>query len=154
MSRFGTAALLLTGAGLLLALEKQGPVAAGDDRTEAQRSSNVAPQRDEDENAWMRAKLNGSQNILAHLTTGDIAAVAADARRMQVMNYMEDWLTASEIQELSEYRGQLNAFEFSTKELIRHAEDGNVDGALDSYVDMTRTCVKCHQLIRDVPDKD
>jgi hypothetical protein len=70
---------------------------------------------------------------------------------MQVMNYMEDWLTASEIQELSAYRGQLNAFEFSTKELIRHAEDGNVNSALDAYVDMTRTCVMCHQLIRDVP---
>jgi hypothetical protein len=144
-------ALLIIGIGLLLAAEKQNPVAAAEDQTKAPHASKAAPENEEDANAWMAAKLNGSQNILAHLTRGDIKAVVTDARRMQVMTYLEQWLTASEIEELSEYRGQLNAFEFSTKELVRNAEDGNVNGALDAYVDMTRTCVKCHQLIRDVP---
>ena len=151
MNRLWTVALLLTGIGLLLAAEKPKPVSAGDDQTKAPNESKTAPQNEDDANAWMVAKLNGSQNILAHLTNGDLGAVATDARRMQVMTYLEQWLTASDVEEHSAYRGQMNTFEFSTKELIRHAEDGNVDGALDSYVDMTRTCVKCHKLIRDVP---
>jgi len=151
MNRFWTAALLMTGVGMLLVMENHKPIQAGDDRKEAQNTSNAAPQKEEDENAWMQAKLTGSRNILEHLTKGDIEAVTTDARRMQVMNYMEQWLTTSEIEELSEYRGQLNAFEYSTKELIRYADDGDVNGALEAYVDMTRTCVKCHQLIRDVP---
>jgi hypothetical protein len=150
MNRLWTAVFVIAGLGLLLLAKDQNPVEAGDPAN-APNATTAAPQNEEDANAWMLAKLTGSQNILAHLTRGDIGAVATDARRMQVMTYLEQWLTASEIEELSEYRGQLNAFEFSTKELIRHAEDGNVNGALDAYVDMTRTCVKCHQLIRDVP---
>ena len=151
MNRFWPVAFVMTGLGLLLAAADQCPVNAGENQSQAPTASNADSQNEEDVNAWMQAKLSGSQNILAHLTSGDIQAVAADARRMQVMTYLEQWLTASEIEELSEYRGQLNAFEFSTKELIRYAEDGNVNGALDAYVDMTRTCVKCHQVIRDVP---
>ncbi|MBL8849013.1 MAG: hypothetical protein JNG89_04990 [Planctomycetaceae bacterium] len=149
MNHLQTVAFVMAGLGLLLA-QDQNPVEAGDQR-KAPNATTAAPQNEEDANAWMLAKLSGSQNILAHLTRGDIDAVATDARRMQVMTYLEQWLTASEIEETSEYRGQLNAFEFSTKELIRHAEDDDVNGALDAYVDMTRTCVKCHQLIRDAP---
>jgi hypothetical protein len=151
MNRLCDVVLLMAGIALLLAAERPKPVAAAEDQTKAPIASAAASQNEEDANAWMLAKLSGSQNILASLTRGDIQAVVTDARRMQVMTYLEQWLTASEIEELSEYRGQLNAFEFSTKELARHAEDGNVNGALDAYVDMTRTCVKCHELIRDVP---
>ena len=100
----------------------------------------------------MQAKLAGSQQILADLTHADLESVAKDARRLQVMSHLEKWLTSSELAEISEYRGQLNAFEFSTKELIRHADDGEIDGALDAYVDMTRSCVECHKLLRDAPN--
>jgi hypothetical protein len=108
---------------------------------------------DDDEKSWMKSKLASSQKILADLTNGDLEAVAVDAKRMQVMNLLEDWLTASELKDTSAYREQLNTFEFATKELSRHADDADLDGALESYVKMTRTCVQCHKLIRDVPER-
>lgn len=132
------AAILLAGAAL--SLEN----APAQDRTDNKNA--------DDQDAWMQSKLAGSQQILADLTHADLESVAADARRLQVMNYLEKWLASSELSEVSEYRGQLNAFEYSTKELIRHADDGNVDGALDAYLAMTRTCVECHKLLRDAAE--
>ena len=99
---------------------------------------------------WMAAKLSSAQHALEHLTRGEFDKLQATARRMQVMNFLEQWRREEDFEEKSDYQGQLNAFEFATKELIRHAGDENTDGALEAYVAMTETCVRCHTLIRDV----
>lgn len=98
---------------------------------------------------WMAAKLTSAQQIIEHLTSGDFKSLQESARRMQVMNFLEQWQREEDFEEKSEYQGQLNAFEFATKELIRHSGDRNVNGALDAYTAMTRSCVRCHSLIRD-----
>ena len=38
----------------------------------------------------------------------------------------------------------------SRRELIKNAEDRNLDAAALSYVDLTLTCVKCHKHVREV----
>jgi hypothetical protein len=58
------------------------------------------------------------------------------------------------VHEQADYQGQLNDFEFSTKELIRQADDEDIDGALKSYVAMTKSCVNCHELIAITSDAD
>lgn len=103
----------------------------------------------DDRDAWMQVKLTSAQQILAHLTSGDFAKLQTSARRMQVMNFLEQWSRDADFTNKSEYQGQLNAFEFATKELMRHADDKDIDGALKSYVAMTESCVHCHKLIRD-----
>ena len=99
--------------------------------------------------AWMAIKLTSSQQILEHLTTGDFRELEKSARRMQVLNFLEQWRRDKKFEKESAYQGQLNVFEFATKELIRHAGDKNVDGALEAYVSLTQSCVNCHKLIRD-----
>jgi hypothetical protein len=117
--------------------------------------TSVAPSWADDEPAgtdhdrWMAAKLVASQNIVADLTHGDFESLEENARRMQVINLLEQWMRDSEFERKSEYEGQLNSFEFATKELVRHAGDRNTEGALQAYLDMTASCVHCHELIRD-----
>jgi hypothetical protein len=113
----------------------------------AQEKTQDPPKDDRD--AWMQVKLTSAQHILAHLTSGDFEKLQTSARRMQVMNILEQWNRDAEFTGKSEYQGQLNAFEFATKELIRHADDKDIDGALKSYVKLTESCVHCHKLIRD-----
>lgn len=102
---------------------------------------------------WMAAKLVSSQQILEHLTRGDFDKLQTSARRMHVLNFLEQWAREEDFERKSDYQGQLNAFEFATKELIRHAGDQNTDGCLSSYQALTESCVRCHQLIRDVQSR-
>lgn len=102
-----------------------------------------------DANKWMKVKLHSSQEILAGLTEGDLKAVETNAARMLLMNALEEWKNDTEFTRHSEYDAQLNAFEYATKELIRTSRNNDIDGALDAYGRLTRSCVKCHQVIRD-----
>ncbi len=100
-------------------------------------------------NFWMQAKLTQSQQILASLTEGDFKAVEKSARSLKNFGVLESWLRSSPETSHSEYKAQLNKFEFANKELIRMAEDKNADGAATAFAAITITCVKCHKLIRD-----
>lgn len=102
-----------------------------------------------EEDAWMHAKLQSSQDIFAGLTRGDLDLVQKRARGMLLTGILENWLRKSDFTKKSAYQGQLNAFEFANKELIRHAEDGDIDGTLDAWVKLSRSCVECHKVIRD-----
>lgn len=109
----------------------------------------VAIQKEDEADRWMQAKLHSAQQIFAGLTQGDLEVVKKRAQYMAVVNVLEDWLKKSEFKKKSAYQGQLNAFEFANKELIRNADDDNIDGALEAWVKLSRSCVECHKLIRD-----
>jgi hypothetical protein len=97
----------------------------------------------------MQAKLHATQEIFAGLTKGNLDTVATNARRMQSVHILEQWLSDTGFEDRSDYQGQLNAFEYANKELIRFAEADDVDGALGAYIKLSESCVHCHQLIRD-----
>ena len=130
-----TAAIAVLFIGLTLALR-------ADDR-----GKTPAP---DDHDGWMELKLRSSQQVFESLTHGEFDKIETAARRMLVLNLLEQWMKRKEFTRQSEYKGQLNAFEFSVKELVRHAEDNNTEGALEAYVTMSRSCVRCHELIRDL----
>ena len=120
------------------------------------RSDEDAPTSDEKKNAdqrvvdvWMKAKLNLSQKVFDGLVHGDLDAVAKNATQMRNVGYLEYWLRMGTETARSNYQAQLNRFDFANRELIRLARDKNSKGAAEAYMDMTRSCVRCHQLIRD-----
>ncbi|MBC8351207.1 MAG: cytochrome c [Planctomycetes bacterium] len=43
---------------------------------------------------------------------------------------------------------QLKTFEFSVNELVRNAEDKDLDGATLAFTQMTISCVNCHKELR------
>ena len=102
-----------------------------------------------EEDVWMHSKLESAQQIFSGLMHGDLDAVKKRAQVMRAINVLENWLTKSEFTRKSAYQAQLNAFEFANKELIRQAEDENLEGAFDSWVKLSHSCVECHKLIRD-----
>jgi len=112
-------------------------------------------QKDEpiDENKWMQMKLHSSQEIFAAMTRGDVKAIETPARRMLLLNVLEQWKSNKPYMDRSEYEAQLNAFEYAVKELARTGRDGNINGALEAYLSLTRSCVKCHEVIRDPGSK-
>ena len=70
---------------------------------------------------------------------------------MLVLNLLEQWIADKPFMNRSNYQAQLNAFEYATKELVRTGSSNDIDGALEAYGRLAHSCVKCHQLIRDVP---
>ncbi|WP_437192640.1 hypothetical protein [Planctomicrobium sp. SH527] len=102
-------------------------------------------------NLWMQIKLHSSQEILSGLTNADFKVIEEQSRRLMAFNFLEIWVQENSFPKTSEYQGQLNSFEFATKELVRTAKAKDIDGALNSYLLLTRSCVECHKLIRDVP---
>lgn len=110
--------------------------------------SAVKSQKDVDR--WMEVKLKSSQEVFAGLTNGDFDKVELSARRMQVLSLLEQWsLRRGQYAGRSDYEGQLNAFDYATKELVREAKERDIDGALEAYLNLSRSCVRCHKLVRD-----
>ncbi|MEZ6057603.1 MAG: hypothetical protein R3C01_12960 [Planctomycetaceae bacterium] len=119
----------------------------------AEAPEDQVPEGEQGVDHWMKVKQRSAEEIFASLTNGDFKQLETSARRMQLLNVLEQWRRDHDLKNDSHYQAQLNAFEFATKELIRTAKDKDIDGALNSYVDMTRSCVRCHQAIRDGVEK-
>jgi cytochrome c556 len=94
---------------------------------------------------WMEKKLEYSEKILAGLASGDFEAIAKTARSMSALSQMEKWVRSG----LPEYRAQLHIFQNANQQLVRTADNENLDGAALAYVQMTLSCVNCHKVVRD-----
>jgi hypothetical protein len=97
--------------------------------------------------AWMKQKLELSQNILSGLTKGDFEAVELNAQRMNIVNYLEKWAAADK-PEYADYKRQLSYFEMANREILRQSRAKNVEGATLAYNQLTVSCVQCHQVVR------
>lgn len=115
----------------------------------AQSNISADSSKDRDTVEWMQMKLRSSQEILAGLTSGDFQIIEDQSRRLIVFNILEKYTSDKRIRNESAYQGQLNAFEFATKELQRNAKAKDIDGTLKSYQSLTASCVECHKLLRD-----
>ena len=93
---------------------------------------------------WMKKKLEYSQNILSSLATEDFASISKNAALMKALDGLEKYVHPRG----KEYRMQLQTFQFANDELLRNAEEKNVDGAALAYVQLTMSCVNCHKVLR------
>ncbi len=108
--------------------------------TAAQEKSDIAADK---ASAWMKQKLELSQNILTGLTHGDFEQVEINAQRMNVVNYLEKGI-ASDKPQYEEYRRQLNYFTLANREILRQAKAKNIERR-DARVQPT------HRQLRAVP---
>jgi hypothetical protein len=95
--------------------------------------------------AAMRKKLEYSQNILQGLATEDFELIRKNAEAMKKLGLFEAFVRFSEAQA---YRTQLQVFDFSNDELIRLADEKNIDGAALAFTQSTLSCVNCHKALR------
>ncbi len=99
---------------------------------------------DNEPSFWMKQKLKYSQEILNGLAQEDYELIAKNATAMQGLNKIEFFVR----QKPEGYRTQLKSFQFSVNELVRNAEDENIDGATLAFTQMTISCVNCHKEVR------
>ncbi len=105
------------------------------------------PEQEPKGSFWMEKKMEYSQKILQGLATGDYDAIAKPARSMNALTQMEKWVRSG----VPEYRTQLQIFQSANQQLVKMAEDKNLDGAALAYVQLTLSCVNCHKVVRDLP---
>jgi hypothetical protein len=92
----------------------------------------------------MQQKLVHAQQVLEALATKDFKKLDAAADGLIKGVNDETW----KINQTEQYLVYTNDFLRRAKGLKRAAKDKNIDAAALAYVDMTLTCVKCHQFLR------
>lgn len=107
----------------------------------------VAQEEEDDKLGLMRKKLAQTQRILEGLATEDYDLIAKNAKKLSKLTVLEKWVRANTL----EYKSQLNMFQSANRELIRFADEKNLDGAALAYLQLTLTCVNCHKQIRAKP---
>ena len=112
-------------------------------------SSLAAQKSEEPESYWMKKKLEYSKEILSGLSQEDFDLITRNAKSMNALGQLEKWFRAN----TPEYRAQLKSFRSANDQLIKQSAEKNLDGAALAYMQVTLSCVNCHRVIRNQPDK-
>jgi hypothetical protein len=102
----------------------------------------------EEPSYWMQKKMQYSENILAGLAKADFAAIEKNAASMNSLSQIEGWVRGN----TPEYKRQLKAFRAANRNLVRLSQEKDLEGAALSFMQLTMTCVQCHQVIRDTTE--
>jgi hypothetical protein len=97
----------------------------------------------------MHAKQQATHNILTGLTEGNFDKIRKNAEAMSLLDYLEGYARA----DVPGYKRQLSTFDSANRELIRQAREKNIEGATLAYTQLTISCIRCHQIVRDVKAK-
>ncbi len=93
----------------------------------------------------MKRKLTSAQKILEGVAVHDFDLIATHAELLIQASQEAGW----KVLKTPRYEIYSQDFRRTAEQLIRHAKAKNVDGAALAYVDLTLTCVKCHQHVRE-----
>ena len=103
------------------------------------------PQSEKKPSFWMEKKMEYSKRILAGLANQDFEEIGKTGRSLSALNQMEKWVRSG----VPEYRAQLQIFQNANQQLIKTADNQNLDGAALAYVQLTMSCVNCHKVMRN-----
>lgn len=93
----------------------------------------------------MQRKLASSQKVLEGLATNDFAKINTGADGLLECAKDATW----KINETEKYLLHTNEFIRRAEALKKAAKDKSTDAAALAYVDLTLTCVRCHQHMRE-----
>ena len=127
------------------------PIAAAEDKKPVTKKPETKKVQKPDEKTgdkspsiWMKKKLDYSQNILAGITAEDYDKIADNARTMKGLGKFEAFVRSRN----AAYTRQLQAFEDINDEIIRQADNDNVEGVALAFTQLTVNCVNCHKVLR------
>ena len=92
----------------------------------------------------MRQKVAYSQQVLVGIAREDYGLIANNAEKLVELSNKTNWYS----RQVPEYELFLNEFRRDAQELMKAGEQKNLDAASLAYVQMTLSCVSCHQCIR------
>jgi hypothetical protein len=94
--------------------------------------------------AFMRAKLASSQKVIEGLVTNNFALIKNAAEEMKQMSDATQWPTAQD----KSYQHYQEAFRRECDQLARFAANKNLAAAHYTYLQLTTTCINCHDYVR------
>jgi hypothetical protein len=96
----------------------------------------------------MAAKLQNSQKLLEGIAIGDFKKITRSAEELIDLTKTEEWL----MYKTPRYQTHSNEFQRAAETLIKKAKEKNMDGTTLAFFEMTMSCVRCHQYVREVRD--
>lgn len=93
----------------------------------------------------MEKKLAAAQKLLGGLALNDFSVIKENAEMLNDLSKQAAW----KLIETPRYENYSEEFQRVTLKMANLAREKNLDGAALAYVDMTLTCVKCHQHVRE-----
>ena len=95
--------------------------------------------------ALMAAKLSHSQKVLEGLVRKDFGAIRKGANEMKQISEAAEWPRQRD--PVYEHFGR--EFRRQSAQLVSLADKRNHEGAMFVYLQMTTTCIQCHDYVRD-----
>lgn len=96
----------------------------------------------------MIEKLHAAQKLLEGIALGKTAQIEKQADELIRISKTAEWLENKE----PRYQQFSNDFTRAAETIVRKAKAKNLDGATLAYFDLTMTCVRCHQHVREIRD--
>ena len=96
----------------------------------------------------MAEKLDKAKSILEGIAIADFKKITTSAEKLIQLSKTEEW----HVIKSPRYETHSNEFRRAAENLVQKAQDKNLDGAAFAYVELTLSCVRCHQYVRDVRD--
>jgi cytochrome c len=96
---------------------------------------------DSNVSAWMRRKLQRTEQALAGLVTEDFKAMEQAAASMKTLGKVEAW---SRRKALPRYDMLMASFNYACEELETGAREENIEAATLAYTQLLLSCVNCH----------
>src|SRR5262245_23251613 len=94
----------------------------------------------------MDDKLKYAQQVLTGLSLNDREKIKTASEKLVALSKIAEWLNADKT---DEYQFQMTLFRRAARTIGRKAEERNVDGVMLAYIELTQTCLRCHQYERD-----
>lgn len=108
-------------------------------------SADKKPKLPDNTSKLMAQKLKGAQTLLEALTTDDYDRMVKSSEELIRVSQASEWTAYK----THEYDLQTKRFRLAAELLIKKAKAKDLDGATLAYLDMTLTCVRCHQHCRE-----
>jgi hypothetical protein len=102
-------------------------------------------ERDEVLAAMMEKKLKSAHIILDGVALADFKKVAGGGEELIRLAKSETW----QLIRSPYYERHSVDFIQATEKLVKKAKEKNMDGVALAYVEMTLSCVRCHQYVRE-----
>jgi cytochrome c556 len=99
-------------------------------------------------NQLMMDKLQNSQKLLEAIALGKFDKIEKHANELVRISKTAEWLA----QKKPRYEYFSNEFTQAAEEIAKKAKAKNMDGVTLAYFDLTKSCVRCHQHMREVRD--
>ena len=94
----------------------------------------------------MALKLKNTQAILEGIALNDFDKIQTASKELVATSRAADFLNAYKG---TEYQFHIQTFRRPAEAIAKKAKEKNIDGVMVAYNDLTLSCLKCHEAMRD-----